>query len=117
MINSVGKVKEKEGCSMETSKTGINLIKQFEGKVAKYDSTYHWNQNQFDALASFAYNVGNIDHLTSNGTRSISVIAQKILSYDKVGGKVNPGLAQRRKAEHDLFLKPMQQNMQAASVE
>lgn len=75
----------------------------YEGKVAKYDDKYHWNQNQFDALVSFAYNIGSIDQLTSNGRRSIKTISDKILEYNKVGGKKLEGLVRRRKAEKALF--------------
>lgn len=77
-----------------------------EEKVMKYNSVYHWNQNQFDALVSFAFNVGSIDQLTAKGTRSTSVIADKILLYNKAAGRVLAGLERRRKAEQALFLKP-----------
>lgn len=76
----------------------------FEKKVSKYDSKYDFNQNEFDALVSFAYNVGNIDQLTANGTRSRDKIAECMLRYNKSGGKVLNGLTKRRKAERDLFL-------------
>ena len=75
----------------------------YETKVDKYDNKYHWNQNQFDALVSFAYNIGSIDQLTSNGRRSIKTISDKILEYNKAGGKKLEGLARRRKAEKALF--------------
>ena len=76
----------------------------FEKKVSKYDSKYDFNQNEFDALVSFAYNVGNIDQLTANGTRSRDKISKCMLLYDKSGGKVLNGLTKRRKAERELFL-------------
>ena len=76
----------------------------FEKKVSKYDSKYDFNQNEFDALVSFAYNVGNIDQLTANGTRSRDKIAECMLLYNKSGGKVLNGLTKRRKAERELFL-------------
>lgn len=82
-----------------------DLVK-FELKVSKYDSTYHWNQNEFDALVSFAYNVGSIDRLTNQGWRSREVIAEKILQYNKARGKVLNGLVRRRKEERALFLTP-----------
>jgi len=86
----------------------IESIKQrYEPKVEKYEDIYHWNQNQFDALVSFAYNIGSIDQLTANGTRDKATIARKILEYNKAGGRVLEGLARRRKAEHDLFCEPM----------
>lgn len=82
-------------------------LKSYERKVLKYDSRYHWNQNQFDALVSFAYNIGSIDQLTASGTRSLAGIAEKITAYQKAGGKVLPGLCKRREAEKQLFLKPV----------
>ena len=80
----------------------------FEQKVMKYDEKYHWNQNQFDALVSFAYNIGSIDQLTSNGRRNISTISNKILEYNKAGGKKLEGLARRREAEKALFDTPVE---------
>lgn len=79
-------------------------IEKFEKLVRKYDNTYHWTQNEFDALVSFAYNVGSIDQLTSYGTRSKTVIANKIPAYNKGSGKVLVGLVKRRAAEQALFL-------------
>lgn len=76
----------------------------FEKKVSKYDSKYDFNQNEFDALVSFAYNVGNIDQLTANGTRSRDKIAECMLRYNKSGGRVLNGLTKRREAERKLFL-------------
>lgn len=70
----------------------------------KYNSKYKWNQNEIDALVSFAYNIGSIDALTANGTRSRATIAAKMLQYNKAGGKVLNGLTRRRKAERELFL-------------
>ena len=82
-------------------------LKIYEANVMKYDSKYHWNQNQFDALVSFAFNIGSIDQLTSNGKRSISTISSKILEYCHAGGKKLEGLERRRKAEKALFDTPV----------
>lgn len=79
-------------------------LENFEAKVEKYNSKYSWNQNEFDALVSFAYNIGNIDQLTANGTRERYTIAEKILCYNKAGGEVLYGLTKRREAERELFL-------------
>lgn len=79
-------------------------LKKFEDKVNKYNKKYGWSQCEFDALVSFAFNLGSIDQLTANGTRSRSVIADKILLYNKAGGRVLSGLTTRRKAERELFL-------------
>lgn len=93
----------------------VNDLIKFERKVDKYTAKYHFNQNQFDALVSFAFNVGNIDQLTASGTRTINEIAQKILLYNKAGGRVLNGLKKRRQAEHDLFLKPVYPTLKIGS--
>ena len=80
------------------------MNKKYLPKVMKYNNKYKWNQNEIDALVSFAYNIGNIDMLTANGTRSRATIAAKMLQYNKAGGKVLNGLTRRRKAERKLFL-------------
>ena len=72
--------------------------------VMKFDHIYHWTQNEFDALVSFAYNVGSIDGLVANGKRSKKEIPEKMMDYVRGGGKVLPGLVRRRKYERDLFL-------------
>lgn len=74
-----------------------------EENVNSFNSTYNWNQNQFDALVSFAFNIGSINQLTANGTRTIATISSKITAYNKAGGKVLQGLVNRRAAEKELF--------------
>lgn len=78
-------------------------------KLESYDSKYHWNENEFNALLSFAYNlgVGSIDQVTANGTRTKAEIASKMLLYYNAGGKRLEGLVYRRQKEHDLFIKPV----------
>lgn len=62
------------------------------------------NQNQFDALTSFCYNCGNgsLQKLVSG--RDAATIADKLLAYNKGGGKVLAGLTKRRNEERELFL-------------
>ena len=62
------------------------------------------NQNQQDALVSFAYNcgAGNLRKLCEG--RTLSQIADKMLAYNKGGGRVLAGLTRRRNAERTLFL-------------
>ena len=79
-------------------------LEKFEKNVERYRYRYNWNQNEFDAMVSFAFNIGSIDKLTVDGTRSKEVIAEKILLYNKAGGKVLAGLTERRKEEQKLFL-------------
>lgn len=79
-------------------------LKRFEDNVNYYNKKYNFNQNQFDALVSFAYNIGSIDQLTQNGTRSKYQIADMMLEYIKAGGTVLPGLINRRREERQLFI-------------
>lgn len=81
----------------------VKDLAKFEAKVNKYQSKYNFNQNQYDALVSFAYNIGSIDGLTANGTRTIAQISAKFTAYNKSGGKVLTGLTKRRNAEKKLF--------------
>lgn len=85
----------------------IEDIATFERHVDKYDSKYHFNKNQYSALVSFAYNVGNIDQLTANGSRSIKEISEKIPAYCRAGGRVLPGLVKRRAEEKLIFDRPI----------
>ena len=81
---------------------------KYEEKVNKYYTKYIWTQNEFDALVSFAFNIGSIDQLTANGTRSRYQIIEKILQYNKANGKILSGLTRRREAERKLFLEDSQ---------
>jgi len=67
------------------------------------------NQNQFDALVSFAYNLGARALSTSTLLRKLNTgdyraAADEFLRWDKAGGQTLTGLTRRRKAERELFL-------------
>lgn len=79
-------------------------LERYEKNVMKYDGTYRWTQAEFDAMVSFAYNLGSIDKLTANGTRPKAVIAEKMPLYTKANGEELPGLVRRRQAEQAMFI-------------
>ena len=62
-------------------------------------------QNRFDALTSFTYNLGAGCLETLVSGRNAETVAEKILLYNKAGGKVLEGLNKRREMESELFLK------------
>ena len=69
------------------------------------------NQNQFDALVSFVYNVGPGGVAPSTGVgralraRDWNAAADRLLQWDKAGGRRLLGLTRRRQAERALFLR------------
>ena len=144
-----------------TSAKGLNLIKQFEGFLAKpykcpagiptigYGATYYpnglkvsmtdkaitegqastmlmnmlrtyeksvdsfcrddINQNQFDALVAFAYNVGvnalkgsTLLKKVNNNPQDVT-IRNEFLKWNKANGRALNGLTNRRIAEADLY--------------
>jgi GH24 family phage-related lysozyme (muramidase) len=66
---------------------------------------YQWTQEQIDALTSFAYNIGSIDQLTANGTRSNRQIADAMVLYNRAGGVPMNNLINRRRIEREKFLR------------
>lgn len=67
------------------------------------------SQGQFDALVSFAYNLGARALSTSTLLRKLNSgdyagAADEFLHWNKAGGKVLNGLTRRREAERALFL-------------
>ncbi len=100
-----GGVKEGQKISQAQAEAYLRAdLEKYENNVEKYAGTYRWTQNEFDAMISFAYNLGSIDKLTANGTRTKAVIAEKLLLYNKANGKVLAGLTKRRQTERELFL-------------
>lgn len=87
----------------EAEKLLLDDVHTFEIHVTKYDRIYHWTQSEFDALVSFAFNIGSIEQLTQNGTRNKKTIAEYMLKYVYAGGVKLDGLVTRRKKEYELF--------------
>lgn len=83
-------------------------VAETERQVAAYVSV-PLTQPQFDALCSFAYNVGVGAFGKSTLLRKLNAgdyaaAADELLRWDKNDGQVMPGLARRRRAERELFL-------------
>ena len=86
-------------------KTGLVSYESDVSRLVKVGLT----QGQFDALVSFAYNVGSRALSTSTLLKKLNAgdikgAADEFLRWNKSGGKVMPGLTNRRKAERALFL-------------
>ena len=67
------------------------------------------NQNQYDALTSFIYNIGGTAFRKSTLLKKLNKkdyngAANELLRWDKQKGKVLRGLTKRRQLEKDLFL-------------
>ena len=84
-------------------------LKAFENHVNDVNKRcrYYFNDNEFSALVSFAFNVGSIWQLTNYGRRNKLEISDKMMEYNKGGGVVLSGLVRRRIEERNLFLKPV----------
>ena len=91
------------------------FLKQDIAKFEKYINnpsyvpfTDKLNQNQFDALVSFAFNLGqgNVKKLCIG--RVMNQIPSAMQQYCKAAGKTLPGLQRRRKAEAALYNKKVE---------
>ena len=91
------------------------FLKQDIAKFEKYINnpsyvqfTDKLNQNQFDALVSFAFNLGqgNVKKLCVG--RNINQIPSAMRQYCKAACKTLPGLQRRRKAEAALYNKKVE---------
>ena len=86
----------------------ITLI-EFEKNVSALFYNVILKQNQFDALVSFAFNLGTGALAGSSLFRKVKInpndksIALEFAKWVNAGGKKLPGLIRRRKAESDLY--------------
>ena len=98
-----------------TEEQATELLRQdlarFEQHVNSYDSIYSWTQPEFDAMVSFAYNIGSIDLLTQYGKRTKYEISFYMTRYVNAGGKKLDGLVSRRQAERVVFLTPEKEEL------
>lgn len=107
-----------------TAKQGMTITAQQAEELLRTDLTtaeravsshgLGLNQNRFDALVSFVFNVGSGNFARSTLLRKIrtnpadAAIAAEFFKWNKGGGKVLPGLVKRRQDEAALYFKPMQ---------
>lgn len=91
-------------------------LAKFEAAVNKIN-TVNFNENQFSALVSFAYNcgTGNLNKLCIGRTKA--EIGSKMLEYNKAKKKVLAGLTRRRKAENKLYDTPITNEIYEMPVE
>jgi lysozyme len=84
-------------------------LKKYEDSVNGLFFNVILNQNQFDALVSFAYNVGPGALAGSTLYRKAKIntkdesIALEFAKWNLSGGKKSTGLTRRRKAESKLY--------------
>lgn len=86
----------------------VMLVDSFADKVTKL-LKQQLNENQFNAVVCFAYNVGTGALAKSTLLKKINAnpndktIRDEFLKWNKAGGKVLNGLVKRRLEESDLY--------------
>lgn len=111
----VGDVWTKEQCD-------AILVKDVEGHGQRLLSCVRvpLNQHQYDALSSWAYNVGTGAACGSTLVRLLNqgqyvAACDQLLRWNRAGGRVVRGLTNRRKAERELCLKPIDTTQKATA--
>lgn len=105
----------------KTAKPGMRITEAGAEELLKHDLAWveaalkqyvkvPLTQNQYDALASFVYNLGATNFKKSTLLKMLNKgdykgAADQLLRWDKQKGKVLRGLTIRRNHERDLFLK------------
>ena len=85
-----------------------NVVNDFSKQVNKLIKA-EINQNQYDAIVDFAYNVGVANLASSTLLKKVNAklfkeAAEQFPRWNKANGVVLSGLTKRRNAEKDLFL-------------
>jgi len=97
-----------------TEQEGTVLLQSMLVSFEKYVDSYcrdDINQNQFDALVSFAYNLGPANLKSSTLLKKVNAnpedetIHLEFMKWVKAGGKTLKGLVRRREAESQLYFK------------
>lgn len=104
------RVKKGDTCTEAQAESYLkNDLVKFENAINRLVKV-PLNQNQFDALSSFTYNLGETNLSSSTLLKKLNAkdyagTADQFLRWNKAGGKVMNGLTRRREAERNLFLK------------
>lgn len=99
--------------TVEEAEAGLRReLAKFEAGVLRA-VTVEINQHQFDALVSFAYNVGLGALSRSTLLKRVNAgahdkVAGELAKWNKGGGRVLPGLVARRTREAALYMKPVE---------
>jgi lysozyme len=97
-----------------TEEQAVELLANMLVSFEKYVDSYCVDtitQNQFDALVSFAYNLGPANLKSSTLLKKVNAnpndesIKLEFLKWVKAGGKTLKGLVRRREAESELYFK------------
>jgi lysozyme len=97
-----------------TEQEGTALLQNMLVSFEKYVDSYCVDtitQNQFDALVSFAYNLGPTNLKSSTLLKKVNAnpedetIHLEFMKWVKAGGKTLKGLVRRREAESQLYFK------------
>lgn len=95
-----------------TEAKAVDLLKNMLIKFEQYVDSYcvdTVNQNQFDALVSFCYNLGPSNLKSSTLLKKVNTnpndptIEAEFMKWTKAGGKTLKGLVRRREAEAKLY--------------
>ena len=100
-----------EGDKWTQEKADFMLQRELEEEYEQYINDYvhvNLNQQQFDALCSWVYNLGPSNFKSSTllkklNNEEFSEVPEQIKRWNKAGGKVLAGLTRRREAEALLF--------------
>ncbi len=97
-----------------TEDEAVSLLKSMLVSFEKYVDSYcvdTINQNQFDALVSFCYNLGPANLKSSTLIKKVNAnpndptIQAEFMKWTKAGGRQLAGLVRRREAESKLYFK------------
>jgi lysozyme len=95
-----------------TKEVAFDMFKEIANRFGKrVDAlvTSNINQNQYNALVSFAYNVGTGNFASSTLLKKVNknpndlTIKDEFLRWNKAGGKVINGLTNRRNEEANIY--------------